>query len=71
MIKWHIHFIYLIHADVQSCRYNYTVANLPCNRYYTEVSQQVLLYILSDIHHINTMLLNKRTENNLKVGSFL
>lgn len=70
-LKWHTHFIYLIHADVQSCRYNYTVANLPCNRYYTEVSQAVLLYILSDIHHINTMLLNKRTEDNLKAGSFL
>jgi hypothetical protein len=34
------------------------------------VSQAVLLDILSDIHHINT-LLNKITEDNLKVGRFL
>jgi len=37
--------MYLIHADVQSCRYNYTAANPPCNQYYIEVSQAVLLYI--------------------------
>jgi hypothetical protein len=56
--------------DVQSCRYKYTVANLPCNQYYIEVSQAVLLYILWDIRHINTMLLNKRTKDNLKAEVF-
>jgi hypothetical protein len=35
------------------------------------VSQAVLLYILSDIHRINTMLLNKINEDNLKAESFL
>ena len=38
---------------------------------YIAVSQAVLLYSLSDIHHIHTMLVNKQTEDNLNVGNSL